>query len=49
MKAVLEYDVWIYDNDGFIMMGTGQNSPRIVSYFWQPILSGYCQIKEIGY
>lgn len=38
-----------YGNDGFIAVGTGQNSSGILYCFWCYILSGCCQMKEIGY
>lgn len=39
--AVLrEYDVWIYGNDGFVVMDTGPNSSGILCYFWCLILNG---------
>lgn len=42
MRAALgEYDVWIYGDDGFIVLDTGQNSTGILCYFWCHILSGY--------
>lgn len=47
MRAVLgDNDVWIYGNDGFIVMGTGQNSSGILCYFGCHILSGYCHRRK---
>lgn len=48
MRAVLvECDVWIYGDDGFTVMGTGQNSAGVFSYVWCHILGGHCWMKEI--